>query len=671
MGVMRTLHPAIEEPLPTEGWRLVAVDAGRYRDGLQSTIQLWNSTLEDTELIVFADMRKYKLFMRRVSAQAQCKPAQVRETLRRLHAAVEGQLRDRAAQREAHSEHVSQATQLVELAADAELWHTPGADGEAYATIEVDGHRETWPCKAKGFRRWLARQFFAAHEKAPGAQAVQDALAVLEGKALFDGPEYPVHTRLAEHEGAIYLDLADAHWRAVKITAAGWRVVRDAPVRFRRARGMLPLPCPVTGGRLDDLRQLLNIKDDRAWKLLKGYLVQLLNPKGPYPALIVHGEQGSAKSTLCRLLRALIDPNIAPLRAAPRDGRDLIIAATNGWVIALDNLSTVPDWLSDALCRLATGGGFATRELYSDGEEALFDAERPVLLNGIEELATRGDLLDRAIVIYLPSIPEAHRRPEAALWRDFEAQHPKILGALLDAVSRALRDRDTVELEGLPRMADFVIWVAAASDKLGMTPDDFLEAYKGNRSDANELALDAALIVSPLRDLLAAKDGAWEGIATELLHDLDAQAPERTRKAQGSPSNGRSLSNALRRVAPNLRQTGIDVTFLPGRRRGRLIHIERRGIHASSSSSSSPGAENQRPKEDVGGDARLPGGDDRGTHTNVEITSWKHTKEDSGDAEDAIFPPHSNVCPQCGQHDWRTIPGGDAVCRTCARREAS
>jgi hypothetical protein len=365
-----------------------------------------------------------------------------------LTAVVEGLLREAESQAEARVR--SQATEMVEFAADAELFHS--SDGEAFGTFAVADHRETYPLRSKAFRRWLARQFYQEHEKAPGSQALQDTVTVLEGKALFDGPEYPVYTRLAEHAGAIYLDLADADWRTVKITPDGWQVANESPVKFRRPRGMLPLPCPVTGGCLDDLRQLFNIKDDQAWRLLKGFLVQMLNPKGPYPALIFHGEQGSAKSTQCRMVRALNDPNTAPLRAAPRDGRDLIIAATNGWVIALDNLSSVSDWLSDAICRLATGGGFATRELYSDGEESLFDAERPVILNGIEELATRGDLLDRAIVIYLPSIPEEHRRPEATLWSDFAAQHPKILGALLDAVSMALRKRDDVQLKGLPRM---------------------------------------------------------------------------------------------------------------------------------------------------------------------------------------------------------------------------
>jgi hypothetical protein len=204
----------------------------------------------------------------------------------------------------------------------------------------------------------------------------------------------------------------------------------------------------------------------------------------------------------------------------------------------------------------------------------IFDAQRPVVLNGIEELATRGDLLDRAIIIYLPAIAEDARKPEAEVWHDFEAKRPAILGALLDAASTALANVGSVKLPRLPRMADFAVWVTAAEPALRWKPGAFVAAYDRNRRAANELALDAAVIVPPLRDLLAAKDGHWQGTATELLHDLDEEAPERTRKAQGWPTNGRALSNALRRVAPNLRQAGIEITFPKGHTKGRIFKIE-------------------------------------------------------------------------------------------------
>ena len=127
--------------------------------------------------------------------------------------------------------------------------------------------------------------------------------------------------------------------------------------------------------------------------------------------VVLSGEQGSAKSTFSAILRALLDPNTAPLRALPREDRDLFIAANNGHVLAFDNVSGLPAWISDTLCRLATGGGFAVRQLYTDQDEVLFDATRPVILNGIEDIVARPDLADRAVFLTLEPIPEERRRP--------------------------------------------------------------------------------------------------------------------------------------------------------------------------------------------------------------------------------------------------------------------
>lgn len=277
---------------------------------------------------------------------------------------------------------LSQSTQLVKLArARTELFHTP--DGIAYATLEMGGHRETWSLRSHSFRRWLAREFYLRHGKTPSSQAIADALGVLEGDAVFGGPEIPVFIRLAEHEGAIYLDLADRDWRAVEITPDGWRVVTNPPVRFRRARGVAPLPEPMRAGSIEKLRQFINIATEEDWTLIIGWTVSALRPTGPFPVLALHGEQGSAKSTTARVLRALVDPNTTSLRSEPRDLRDVMIAANNGWAQVFDNLSHLPQWLSDAFCRLSTGGGFATRQLYEDVEEILFEQARPHILGAL------------------------------------------------------------------------------------------------------------------------------------------------------------------------------------------------------------------------------------------------------------------------------------------------
>jgi hypothetical protein len=465
----------------------------------------------------------------------------------------------------------SQSTLLVALAGGAELFHT--ADGEAFATVAVDNHRETHCLRTKGFRRWLCRQFHTVHGKTPGAPALQDALSVLEGLATFDRPEHPVSVRLAAHGESIFLDLADRQWQAVEITAAGWRVVNNPPVKFIRARGMLALPVPVAGGNVAELRGFVNAGSEDDWRLMLAWLLAALRPQGPYPVLALHGEQGSAKSTTARVLRSLVDPNAAALRCEPREPRDLMIAAGNAWLVALDNLSHVPPWLSDALCRLATGGGFATRELYTDRDEVIFDAKRPVILNGIEELATRSDLLDRAIVLHLPPLPESRCRPESELWADFETARPRILGALLDIVAGALRELPSVKLPRHPRMADFAKWATAAEPALGWEPESFLAAYTGNRAEANDLALDGSPVAPFLREL--AEAGGWEGTCGDLLERLGKDVGERGTKAPTWPKTPRALSGQLRRLAPNLRRAGVlvDSWREAGGKRRRMVRI--------------------------------------------------------------------------------------------------
>jgi hypothetical protein len=466
----------------------------------------------------------------------------------------------------------SVASRLIALAIDgtAELWHSGDA---GFASLRNGDHVEHVPIRGRAFRSWLARQHFVHTRRAASDQALRDAAATIEGMAVFDGPEYKTSVRVAEYDGAIFIDLCDAQWRAVKVTAAGWEIVTRPPVRFIRSAGMLPLPAPERGGTVKELRRFVNVASDEDWALLAGFLVCAMRPSGPYPVLVLTGEQGSAKSTACRLVRALVDPNEAPLRAEPRDTRDLAITANNSWLLAIDNVSSLPRWLSDALCRLSTGGAFSTRALYTDDEERLFSAQRPVILNGIADFVTNGDLADRSIGIFLPRIHEAARRTERELWSEFNAARPRLFGALLDAVSCALRRLPETRLHYLPRMADAVIWATAAEPALGLPDGAFLAAYSGARESAAEAVLEASLIAPYLAALAAA--GGWTGTASGLLARLEELAGDAARRP-GWPKRPHNLSSELRRLAPELRRAGVVVDFARagGRNRTRLVIVQ-------------------------------------------------------------------------------------------------
>ena len=451
-----------------------------------------------------------------------------------------------------------QADILIELASVVELFHD--CDDVGYARFDVNGHKENWPIRSKGFKRWLARAFYESTQSAPSSDAMQAAMGVLEARAQFDAPEHEVQVRVAGHGDRNYIDLANQTWRAIEIDEHGWRVIDSPPVYFRRSSGMKPLPEPVAGGSLeDDLKPLLNVKSDDEFVLNVAWLLAALRPTGPYPVLGLAGEQGSAKSMRTNFLRALVDPNSVPLRALPRNEHDLFIAARNSHVLAYDNASGLPDWLSDAFCRLATGGGFSTRQLYTDDDEVLFGSKRPILLNGIDEVATRPDLADRSIVQNPAAISDERRKPETDLWKEFEHRRPRVLGALLTAISHGLQTLPHVKLDRKPRMADFAVWVSACEGTLWKN-GTFLAAYTANITEAIETVLEADQVATVLRSYMDATS-RFEGTASEMLKSLNCIVPETQQKAKGWPKRPANLAKTLRRIAAPLRKVGIDIMF--------------------------------------------------------------------------------------------------------------
>lgn len=425
-------------------------------------------------------------------------------------------------------------------------------EGEPFAVVTINGHRENLPIKSSRWRSWLLREFQNAKGKTPSSDALATARDAASAAADIDGDEHEVFTRVGHADGRVYLDLGDPDWRAVEVDAAGWRIVSDPPVRFRRPKGASALPDPVRGGSLDVLRPFVNAPADADWTMLCAWLIGTMAPDGPYPLLALYGEQGSAKSSTTRRLREVIDPARTITRETPKNSRDLLIAAQSCRVLAYDNLSWLNADMSDALCRLATGGGLGTRTLYADADETTFYAKRPIIVNGIAEVATRSDLLSRAIVVQLPRL--AVVRDERTLDAEWATAHPVILGALLDATSAALGSLDNVDLgDRAPRMADFARWVEAS----GAIPG-FLDVYAENRDDAVDAALDSDPVATAVIALTTTTD-LWEGTAAELRERLGL-LPESQSDPRSWPRNAKGMADAVRRVAPALRTRGIEVS---------------------------------------------------------------------------------------------------------------
>jgi hypothetical protein len=388
---------------------------------------------------------------------------------------------------------------------------------------------------------------------------------------------------------------------------------------------MLPLPLPARGGSIETLRSFLNLPNPDDFVLIVAWLLAALRAGGPYPLLAISGEQGSAKTVLSKLLKALIDPNAAPVRALSREERELMIAANNGYLLAFDNLSGLPHGLSDALCRLATGGSFAVRQLYTDDEEILFDAARPILLNGIEEVISRPDLGDRAIFLTLEPIREAQRQLESELWREFQIARPRILGALLDAVVHGLRTIGRIHLDRLPRMADFVLWATACETAL-WPAGTFARAYAANRSAAIESIIEADPIATCVRAIMVGRS-MWTGSASDLLRFCAEGTRDDIARGAAWAKNPRALAGRLRRAQTFLRTLGKEITFSrEGRLGTRMIRVSTNAENCVSSVSTVGAAHTNGSGCDQPGIPRAP-----------ELTTAVADDADGADANSAAF----------------------------------
>ncbi|MFI5417277.1 MAG: bifunctional DNA primase/polymerase [Candidatus Lutacidiplasmatales archaeon] len=520
----------------------------------------------------------------------------------------------------------SAADRLVEIASGAELFHDDQL--EAFATVEANGHFETYRVRSVPFRRWLVFRYRSAYGKVPSPHTVQAAILSVEAAAQIEGQCVNVHTRVGWDGEALWIDLGGPTWRTAKVTTMGWEICDWAAIKFVRGKSQAPLPIPRRDGSIAALVPFLGAEsvEDEHFVQAVSWLVGSFHPFGPYPVLYLLAEQGSGKSSAARYLRGLIDPSSIPTRSLPREERDLAVAARGSWVLSFDNVSTISGWLSDALSRLSTGGGFGTRTLYTDDDETLFGGRRPVLMNGIPQAIVEPDLRDRALVAHWPRI--ALRRSVRDLDGEFEAKAGGIFGALLDALSSAIRSLalEAAQRKDLPRMADFAVWVEAAEPRLPWRSGRFAEVFESTRASATQSVLSESLVAQSVIQFISDVRN-WEGTATSLLDELTETSgfsPLTGRRSPKDwPASPKTLSQSLRKLAPDLRSVGIWVTFdKAGKERTRLIRLSTgpgQNDRDSASAASAPSAIATIPD----GGAPLAAG----------------AEADAKDAADARFPP--------------------------------
>lgn len=455
------------------------------------------------------------------------------------------------------------ATELVAMARE-QFRVVRGTDAQVYAIARTNpGVAVPLRGSRDGLRQQLAAAYFDQRGKAATAVALADMLNVVEGDAL-RSDAVPVDLRVAARDGALYIDRATPTASAIRVTPSGWDVTGAPPVVFRRTALSAPLPEPERGGTLVPFRDLLNV-DDAGFRLLIGWLLAAYMPGIPHPILALLGQQGTAKTTALRLLLALLDPSTAPVRTPPTEPAAWAVTAAHSWAVGLDNVSTLPAWLQDALCKAVTGDGIVRRALYSDNDVSVLAFRRVLALTSIDPGSLQGDVADRMLTVELDPIRKEQRRTDRAVVERFDEVWPLTLGAVLDLLSDVLGVLPGVHLAEHPRMADFARVLAALDVVTGWsTLSDYLRA----REETAYSVIEGDAFVSAVLEL-AEREVIWTGSAGELLAAITPERPPR-----GWPATPQKAGGLLKRCVPALALAGIQVSERPrqhGGRRGYVI----------------------------------------------------------------------------------------------------
>lgn len=429
--------------------------------------------------------------------------------------------------------------------------------GHAYANYTINGLKETLSIRGRKFRQIVRKKLYEMNGKIPSTDTVKNMAAMMEIIAL-EGEEDQVFRRIASIEGATYIDLCNKAGEHVKITRFGYEIILSihSPVNFLKTPRQQELPRPVANGQLGGLANFFHLESSDDLILIIAWMVMALNPNGPYPLLVVQGPQGSGKTNISKFACELIDPAFPSIESFPSSERDFLVCANNAHVMPFDNISTVSDRMSDVLCRICTGGGRSTRELYSNGGVHSIDSKNPVILNSITDPLTRPDACERSLNIKTAIIPPEKRLPEEELRRKWDELKPGFLGALYNAVSMAMRNMDTVKLASYPRMADFAKFIVAAEPALPWDSGIFLKAYENNRMQIIDNAIEADPVATAVQKLIQAC-GQWTGTPSDLLSTLNQYTSPEIRRLNIWPKMPNSLSGKLSRCATFLRAQNI------------------------------------------------------------------------------------------------------------------
>lgn len=444
---------------------------------------------------------------------------------------------------------------------NAVLFHD--ALNDPYVAIEIDEHKEIWSIESEAFNTWVSGLFYKHTKKTVKKENVSQAVTILKAKAQYDSKEaISLGVRINEKDNAFWYDLSNPNWQAVKITDDGWTIENNPPIMFNRFRHQKNQCLPKQDGDIKRILKYINIKENHI--LFLCWLVCCFIPNMPHAMPIFFGEKGAAKTTACTLLKRIIDPSALETLTIQKNPRSLAVNLQQHWFLPFDNVSKIDEDISDTLCRAITGDGIQQRKLYTNADDYIFTFQKCLAINGINNVARRPDLMDRAILIELFRISENERKELSEIKYEFEQDLPYILGGIFDVLSKAMKIYPTVKLKKLPRMADFTRWGFAIGEALGGKGQEFLDEYVENRKSQNVEIINENIVATLMVAFMNDK-AEWNGRISELLQELIQIAPSCgiNTKSVAFPSQPNVLSRRLNGLKSNLQSAGITFEIIP------------------------------------------------------------------------------------------------------------
>lgn len=458
--------------------------------------------------------------------------------------------------------------------------------GETYVSQIIDGVLVTTKIESIQTQQLIRRILNECGITGRKEDKIQDVIEEMKTRAVLSKTRKKVYIRYGfDSKNRISLDLCDGKGTVIIIENGDFTITTDHDVTFLRPTKQLPLPTPVRSEDfMERLSVFLNLEKSGDIILLVVLLIKICIPNsGANPFLLLMGNQGTGKTTLSKFLKGIIDPSSPMACAPPRDERELIAMLSWGFLVLLDNLSGMNHLMADNFCRIATGGGFSQRALFKDDELKSYIADNRFILNGIEEVSSRPDFLERAITIRLKIIVGGHKS-ENELNEEFKKQLPYLLGGFLLLLARVVEILPQITRTGLPRMTEYARVGIALEKVLNLPEGTFLSAYEANLGEKSQdsfwndevcVAIHKCLIPisSPFPEMFSVEEKEeLKGSALEIRDRLF----ERKKNTPFSRFSGRKFSSYLDRITPLLEKNGITVERLPRASKVRGIVIKRK-----------------------------------------------------------------------------------------------